>query len=402
MKTQIQQNTIFGSILNDFEVFLQFIEKHHLNITGNKGLLPNSIIPALNSLMSKPLSLKLKREQQISYPHINGLYLLARASGLLEIKVNKSKRHLVINEPLRNAWNELNNTEKYFNLMQTWFFRSDDRLITRDRFSRDDVLDNILTFLIKKLAVPLRYKKPIDQRYGLYPIKIHDVALLQMFDLIDVIDNKTIDVPSWSISQISITKSGEKFISLPVNEHMDCEEVMLQKFLERITNLNYKEQEAEDFFQRLKPFFPDWNICIKPPRKPTNTGGYFIKVSLSNTVWRRIKIQGTECMDTLADTILDAFNFDFDYDHFYEFSYTDSFGVGQVIADPRCEEYSDACEILIGNLDILLGDIIDFRYDFGDDWKFKIQIEKIDPELKIKKPTVIEKEGKAPKQYAYY
>src|SRR4051794_22392462 len=118
MKTQTLQNLISGSILIDLEIFLQFIENHHLNATGNKGLLPNTVIPALNSLMSKPLYLKLKREQQISYPHINGLYLLARASGLLQIKANKSKRYLAINEAVRNAWSELNDTEKYFNLLQ--------------------------------------------------------------------------------------------------------------------------------------------------------------------------------------------------------------------------------------------------------------------------------------------
>jgi hypothetical protein len=399
MKTQALQNPIFGSILNDLEVFLQFIEKHHLNVTGNKGLLPNTAIPALNSLMSKPLSLKLKREQQTSYPQINGLYLLARASGLLEIKANKSKRHLAINETLRNAWKELNDTEKYFNLMQTWFFRSDDRLITRDRYSRHDVLEDVITFFTKRLEEPLRYKNPVDQRYGLYPIKIHDVALLEMFDLIDVIDNKTVDVPTWSISQISITKSGQQFISLLKEEQIDCEEMFIQKFMEKINNLNNKEKQADDFFQRLKPFFPDWNVCIKSPQKPTNTGGYFVKVSLSNTVWRRIKIQGTECLDALAVAILKAFNFD--DDHLYEFSYTDSFGLTQIIADPHCGEYLDACKIQIGDIDILFGDLIEFHYDFGDDWKFKVQIEKIDPELKIKKPTVIGKEGKAPKQYAY-
>ncbi|KTD62369.1 plasmid pRiA4b ORF-3 family protein [Legionella shakespearei] len=387
-------------ILKDLEVFLQFIETNHLDVSGNKGLLPNTVIPALNSLMSKPLSLKLKRQQQISYPHINGLYLLARTSGLLQIKATKSKRHLAINEPVRKAWNELNDTEKYFNLMQTWFFRSDDRLITRDCHSRHAVLDDILTFLTKNLKKSLLFKKPVDQQYGLYPIKIHDVALLELFDLIEVIDNSTADVPGWSISKMSITEAGKRFTSLFKKELIESDEQFIEKLLESMNYLNNKENQADDFFQRLKPFFPDWNICIKPLRKTTDKGGYFIKASLSDTIWRRIKIQGTESLDTLALAILDAFNFD--DEHLYQFSYTDSFGIVQIVADPRCEEEPDACEVLLGDIDILPGDLIEFHYDFGDDWKFKVQIEKIDPELKIKKPTVVEKEGKAPKQYSYY
>lgn len=401
MKTQAPKNPISGSIINDFEIFLQFIEQHQFNVTRNKGLIPNTAIPALNSLMSKPLSLNLKREQQLSYPHINGLYLLARASGLLHIKADKSKRYLAINETVRNAWNKLNDTERYFNLMQTWFFRSDDQLITRDRYSRDDVLQDVFTFLTNRLKNPLLFTRPDDQKYEIYPTKLHDIALLEMFDLIDVIENTNSEVSGWSISKIVITRAGKQFISLLKDWlKINPKEPFFENIIEKLTLLNYKEKQADDFFQRLKPAFPAWNVCIKPPKKPTNKGVHFFKVSLSNIIWRRIKIQGTACLDDLAVTILNAFNFD--DDHLYEFSYNDNSGVARVIADPRCEEPLDASEFLIGDIDILPGDLIEFHYDFGHDWKFKIQLEEIDPELKIKKSTVIEKGGEAPRQYSYY
>jgi hypothetical protein len=41
-----------------------------------------------------------------------------------------------------------------------------------------------------------------------------------------------------------------------------------------------------------------------------------------------------------------------------------------------------------------------FVYDFGDNWRFKIELERIDPpNAKIKKPRVLESHGKAPQQY---
>ena len=89
-------------------------------------------------------------------------------------------------------------------------------------------------------------------------------------------------------------------------------------------------------------------------------------------------------------------------DHLYQFSYIDSFGAPQIIAHSACEEELNTDEITIGEIDILPGDPIEFHYDFGDDWKFQIQIEKIDSTLNIKKPSIIEKAGRAPKQYAYY
>jgi hypothetical protein len=44
-----------------------------------------------------------------------------------------------------------------------------------------------------------------------------------------------------------------------------------------------------------------------------------------------------------------------------------------------------------------------FLFDFGDEWKFDVQLEQLNPEnMKVKQPTVLEKGGKrAPKQYFY-
>jgi hypothetical protein len=40
-------------------------------------------------------------------------------------------------------------------------------------------------------------------------------------------------------------------------------------------------------------------------------------------------------------------------------------------------------------------------YDFGDDWFFSVQLEKVEPERKIRHARTIEKHGKAPKQYSW-
>jgi hypothetical protein len=43
-----------------------------------------------------------------------------------------------------------------------------------------------------------------------------------------------------------------------------------------------------------------------------------------------------------------------------------------------------------------------YLYDFGDNWEFGVTLERIDPpDPKIRKPTVVEKQGKAPKQYGW-
>ena len=43
-----------------------------------------------------------------------------------------------------------------------------------------------------------------------------------------------------------------------------------------------------------------------------------------------------------------------------------------------------------------------FQYDFGADWRFEVQLEKIEPEgTKISKSTIVESRGKAPAEYEF-
>jgi hypothetical protein len=68
--------------LRDFETLLNFVGQQEIKVSGIHQLLPMNLLAELNAQLSKPLRSSLKRPQQKSYPHINGLYLLLRASGL--------------------------------------------------------------------------------------------------------------------------------------------------------------------------------------------------------------------------------------------------------------------------------------------------------------------------------
>jgi hypothetical protein len=55
----------------------------------------------------------------------------------------------------------------------------------------------------------------------------------------------------------------------------------------------------------------------------------------------------------------------------------------------------------LGQVPLVAKQKIDFRYDFGDDWRFEVLVEKIDPLKTVDQPKVIEKAGRAPKQYRW-
>ena len=43
---------------------------------------------------------------------------------------------------------------------------------------------------------------------------------------------------------------------------------------------------------------------------------------------------------------------------------------------------------------------VTYWYDFGDDWRFNVELERIDPmDDKIEKPLIIETHGESPEHY---
>ena len=148
----------------------------------------------------------------------------------------------------------------------------------------------------------------------------------------------------------------------------------------------------------IKPFFPEWERNIEIPIDEFQEGIFVFKVSLAKA-WRRIAIPADLNLDSLSGSILDAF--DFDSDHLYEFSYKDRFGIKATVNHPYTEEPPSTDEVCIGDLPLKPGDNMVFRFDFGDNWKFQVLLEQIDPpNAKIKKPKMLESHGRAPKQYS--
>ena len=44
----------------------------------------------------------------------------------------------------------------------------------------------------------------------------------------------------------------------------------------------------------------------------------------------------------------------------------------------------------------------EFHYDFGDDWRFSVKLERVEPaKAGIKAPSILESKGEAPDQYGW-
>ncbi|MEH2387724.1 MAG: plasmid pRiA4b ORF-3 family protein [Nostoc sp.] len=373
-----------GTIGHDFQTLIDFLQPNGVEVSSVNNLLPLKVLSELNSRLSHPIETKLKRPVQKSYPYINGLYLLLRSSGIAQIRSQGKKQILVLDAATLESWSNLNPTERYFNLLEAWLIWGNNEILGEHQ----DSFGNLFRCIQLWTRVPdkgLKFPKYEDQHDISYYPGLHNVALLELFGLLSIKHGKPQEGKGWRITSLQRLPFGDALLQLlfPLGIRGELQD-----------EVNVIFGKLQPHFQ---PFFPEWEHNLFVLSQGFTDGIYIFKVSISQA-WRRIAIPAKKPLGWLAETILDAF--DFDYDHLYEFSYKDHFGRIIKIGHPYMETPPFADQVQIGDLSLKPGTKMTYLYDFGDNWKFDVQLEAINPpDNKIKKAKILEVHGNAPQQY---
>ncbi|MFM7448426.1 MAG: plasmid pRiA4b ORF-3 family protein [Leptolyngbyaceae cyanobacterium] len=383
-----------GLILKDFHTVLDFLQGQEVSVSGVHQLMQLKFLPDLNQRLSHPTDVQLKRPVQKSYPYIHGLYLVLRMLGIAQIIPQGKTQILEVDETLLQTWNQLNPTEQYFALLEAWLMLADEAVIgEQGGGSLNQPLYKIALFWAGTPDNTLKFPTYKDQNQVQFIPGLHNLALLDLFGLLSIQTGATEAGQSWRIQQVQKLPLGDALIRLTVQT---CKDSLTS--WESASNQSSSSQIDFGILQPpLQPFFPQWQTVWTLPGQGFQAGTYTFKVSLGK-VWRRIAIPADLELDDLAIAILGSY--EFDADHLYEFSYKDRRGLECQILHPVCEEPPFTSEVRVGDLSLLPGQAMTFRYDFGDNWKFKVELETITPaDSKLNHPTVLERHGKAPEQY---
>jgi len=381
-----------GSILMDFEMLLGFIEDG-VPSTGKYHLLPMSRLFELDQRMTKPLRPRLKRPQQKSFPHLNGLYLLLRATQLgVPEGHGKANGQLMLNSAMHEQWLQLNPTERYFNLLEAWLRRGSWEAVGL----RGGGLMNHVALNARDLwmSIPatgrLFSKKERTRGSFLYNAeRSSTLALLELFGLMTVERNEPDEGKNWLVTEVHHTPFGDELLQIVFNE------------IERELFAHEKRECEFGVWQPvLQSYFPQWANNLKIAEPKFRDGAYYFKVSLGKP-WRRIAIPAKSDLDDLAECIIRAF--DFEGDHLYGFQFAAGDGHQVRVEHPEiddAETHTD--ELAIGELPLNERQSMQFQYDFGANWQFNVQLERIEPEgAKISRPTIVESRGEAPAEYEF-
>ena len=380
-----------GTILRDFQTLLDFIGDKGITVSGKRNLIPMKSLAELNQQLSEPIQTNLQRPQQKSYPNINGLYLLLRATGLGKLAQQGKKVKLILNPDLLCKWSDMNLTEGYFNLLEAWLLIANKEMLG-ERSSHLSEGTKCLQYWSRMSPQGEKFKDyQMQQNLRYYP-EFHNLALMKLFGLVEAAYGKPEEGKGWRVKSVKQTAWGEALIAAAFQGWVNPDMI-------------WDDEEPEDikFGQIqpvLQPYFPEWENIIELPKMEPGTGIYVFKVSLHN-IWRRIAISSEMTLWDLSQLILQAV--DFDSDHLDMFSYKNQLGRTVQAFHPYMDDSPTTEEVKIGDLPLVPGSMMEYVFDFGDHWEFQVQLEEINTDdSRDDYGEIIASKGKAPEQYPDY
>jgi len=381
-----------GTILKDLEILLDYLRKQELPVAGTHRL-PRTVLGEINGLLSHPIQLRLKRPEQKSYPHIQGLYLLLRASGLACIEGKDGKLFLSVDDKAYQVWESLNPTERYCALLESWLLRGREEIVGErggGLFSVPNILRGVMDLFRRVPEKGLRVAGEKNAQYLLrYVPGWHNLGLMELFGLISIKPGSPIEGQGWQIERIDRTAFGDALVALL------CTRVFWDSNL--IFESEKEGRVPVGLLQPiLQPYFPEWKKNLSIPEWVFREGTHVFKVALGR-LWFRIAVPASLTLEWLASTILEAVKFD--SDHLYHFEYENPFGAIERINHDFIDEGPWASDVRVGDVPLRVGQKMTYLYDFGDNWEFEVTLEQVDRDHAVEKPRVLEMHGSPPEQY---
>ncbi|MBD2327177.1 plasmid pRiA4b ORF-3 family protein [Alkalinema sp. FACHB-956] len=400
LKAQVIDATHPGSILQDFQTLLDEIGQG-IVVSAAQKQLPLKFLADLNDRLTTPLQLDLARPQQKSYPNIQGLYLLLKATGLAVIASQGSKSFLQINTKVLESWQTLNPTEKYCTLLEAWLVRSHEAML--DPQARSPLNEGAKVFchwphlspnLPQTTRKTTKRQEPLAESILLkYYLGLHNLSLMALFGFVTLTSDKPAKGKGWNLKKVEQQPWGHS---------------ILQLYGQAMLNHDFIWQFEQDPYMpmgELQPtfqsYFPHWQQTLWVDKPEFSDGVYVFKVSLDK-VWRKLAIDSRLPLYQLGRAILSAFDFD-DTMHLDMFEYVTPYGMTERVHHPYAEGRPKTTKVAIGTLPLRVGQLMKYIFDFGDWWEFQILLEAIEPatdgenyiELRAQK-------GTAPQQYPDY
>lgn len=383
--------------VKDFIKFIELIEEKHPALTERKELLGKKALFDLNLVLANKVEGIKPTANQDKYPVIDLMFNLALASGLFVKKRNKSWRRVLVSTLKLKSFLSLNTYEQYVYLLQTYW-------TSYDFYKYFEIWPEVSEFCqvlheISKANEGDKIKTSEKTR-GIFGVASDLLYHLEFFGIgqLELIENAE-NVYKKKVEWLEVKEFGIKVCKFLMEKlaYLNADEV--EVFLYE-AGLNGESIHVEDYFQVFKYLFKDKGVTktVEEIMKPVKNGTYTFRVSIvrnSMKSWREVQLAYTHTLEDLHNIIQEAFHFD--NDHLYGFFLDNR----DPILCKYAEDYGEVAEkTKIASLRLYEGQEFVYIFDFGDEWRFKVEVINIDNKAPLPlKPMIMHTKGMAPEQY---
>ena len=396
MTKKLEIKDLKSSLLYDFDRTIEYLCTNNPKLTNAKEVFPIQALIDLNQIVTSPHELSL-RPQQEHYPFFSFIYYLTINSKLFK-KQKEGKIQVLQKTDYLDIYNTLNDTEKYFYLLEVWWCHFNWNNLYN--FGLFEELETNLSVIVNALRT-----NSVNSWINLNEIKSSNKIkslgrnLLLSFEYFGLFNVKFENKKSSSYeicNAIMFNESGNKIIEkLYEKRNFNNWNNYAFEFDEKNTKL-----EDEAFITTFKELFVKGELehTIKKEQRIVK-GTYTFKVSYEKA-YAMFKVNSKITLEELHDIIQEIIRFD--NDHLYCFYIEDEMGSLNTYVSPEDmgNKYTD--EIKIEELGLWEGKTFEYLFDYGDEWVFSIKVEKIDTiGVKIEEPLLMKIKGKFPEQYDF-
>lgn len=395
-----KNNEKIKNFLSDFDKFVEYLSKRDVTLGKATKYISTKFLFEMNEIMSiKQIGVSSK-SNQLSYPMIHLFYSLVVESKLfVELKVKGGKLALKPTERVV-VFKQLNELEKYIFLLEILWVDCDfERLEFQSFYTLNvfKVVIKIEAFHGKKANKPIY----IDE----FTREISTLLLyFSYFGVMDVIEDVEFKLrykiaKGFFVKEVILTPLGEKIIKI-----LDKKRNLTD------WNINHRKEYGEwniefeeEFFVPFKAIFQDIELEKTLPRRKIKfkDGIYTFKVSLHKETWSKIQLSAHDTLHDLHILIQQAF--EFEDDHMYSFFMDGKPWSKNEFKCPLDDEGPCSDEVEIGELDLIEKQNFIYIFDYGDGWRFNIEVFEIKNEENEEcNPKIIESKGERPQQYPDY
>jgi hypothetical protein len=372
-----------GSILHDFQMLIDQAAAGEVKVSPTTSTPVEATVARLNGRLHRPLRFSQKRTRLLSHPHLKVLFRCAQGCNFLTTSPDDRTTARIVPAALAR-WAELNNTERYFALLAESLFSEEP-----PPDHRGARVDLSLHLMYWKSIPPEGKDIDLSKKARIrYKCDAYSSALFDLFGLVRV-GHSPEPLPTWYPVRLEPTRFGTALRKAV--ESLDT--VLL---LAGLAGYDFPTNDSlQQIFSTYIPAFQQTMVVEVPLIR--REGAYVFRASHGKS-WRRVALSHKHTLDSLARTILDAF--DFDDDHLYDFQYRDRSGRRVEASHPYAEEELSTDEVELAELPLDPGSDLLFTFDYGDNWKFQVRFEEVRPVKSIKKlPALLESHGQGPEQY---